>query len=209
MTLSTRETSPAIRHASNPFAVESPEKLTAEQLVQLFVSDYTDINTVKQRKHTFIWGSRGSGKSMMLRYLEPRCQAIVHKGLGKTLEGNEPFLGIYCPCKEGQINKTDFDVLGESAQLVLSEHLINLTIASRLVVCLDEQVPIELVGEAERKTFSAELPRLFDAAAIAGSASAADRGYAGCPSPEVVERTATFRVAKDLRLSPCRGDVWP
>src|SRR5688572_20392545 len=92
--------------ANNPFVVESPEKLAAKQIVDLFVRQYTQIESVRQRKHTLIWGTRGSGKSMMLRYLEPRCQSIVVGDGSKFLEGEMPSLAIYCPCKEGQFNKT-------------------------------------------------------------------------------------------------------
>jgi hypothetical protein len=105
----------------NPFLVESPEKLTPRQLKALFVEEYTQIETVRQRRHTFIWGSRGSGKSMMLRYLEPQCLAIGQGDIRKVFAGGEPFLGVYCPCKEGQLNKTEFDTLDESAATVVSE----------------------------------------------------------------------------------------
>src|SRR5437588_104505 len=66
-----------VKLPGNPFVVDSPEKLTPQQIVDLFVKEYTRLETVKQRRHTFIWGSRGSGKSMMLRYLEPECQKVV------------------------------------------------------------------------------------------------------------------------------------
>src|SRR6266700_5976840 len=101
---------PPARHG-NPFVVDSPERLTPRRLVQLFVEEYTQIGTMKQRKHTFIWGSRGSGKSMMLRYLEPECQTLVHGDPAKFLS-EEPYIAVYCPCKEGQFNKTELSLLG-------------------------------------------------------------------------------------------------
>src|SRR5262245_6891534 len=109
---------------SNPFVVESPEVLSAQETVDLFVEDFTDIDTVKQRKHTFIWGSRGSGKSMMLSYLEPQCQALVSESLNGFLNQKTPFLGLYCPCKEGHLNKTEFLLLDKYTALIISEHII-------------------------------------------------------------------------------------
>jgi hypothetical protein len=153
----------------NPFVVESPEKLSPEQLVGLFIEKYTQIETVRQRRHTFIWGSRGSGKSMLLRYLEPQCQAIVHGGTEKVFGMPEPFLGVYCPCKEGQLNKTEFETLDESAAAVVSEHLLNLTIADRLVSCLREQFRGGKLPLEDLVSFATNVAMLFDPASIASS----------------------------------------
>ena len=153
----------------NPFVVESPEKLPPEQLVGLFIEQYTQIETVRQRRHTFIWGSRGSGKSMMLRYLEPQCQGIVHGGIEKVFSTSEPFLGVYCPCKEGQLNKTEFETLDESATAILSEHLLNITIADRLIVCLRDQFAAGVIGVCELTAFAKKVIMLFEPASIAAS----------------------------------------
>src|SRR5688500_14184940 len=91
----------------NPFVVESPEKLSAEQIVALFIKEFTDIETVKQRRHTIIWGSRGSGKSMTLRYLEPQCQQLAIGSRDIWLSSSSPFIGVYCSCKEGHFNQTE------------------------------------------------------------------------------------------------------
>src|SRR4051812_9594253 len=94
-----------LKLSGNPFVVESPEKLSPEQIVNLFVKEFTRLETVKQRRHTLIWGSRGSGKSMMLRYLEPQCQAIAENSYDAVFNRDDPFLAVYCPCKEGYFNK--------------------------------------------------------------------------------------------------------
>src|SRR5688572_10717428 len=124
----------------NPFVVESPEKLEPHEIVELFVPQFTEIETIKQRKHTFIWGARGSGKSMMLRYLEPRCQIITHNGT-EFLQQRTSFLAIYCPCKEGNFNKSEFQLLDKYSKLIVSEHLINMNIAERTIECLRTQIP--------------------------------------------------------------------
>ena len=158
--------SPSFR---NPFVVESPEKLSPQQMVNLFIERFTQLETVKQRKHTFIWGSRGSGKSMMLRYLEPQCQAIVHKSMENFLNQSEPFLAIYCPCKEGQFNKTELDLLNEYASLIITEHLMNLSIAERLIDCLKKLFPPNFFEKGECEKFAKRVLQLFDKASIASS----------------------------------------
>jgi len=155
---------------SNPFVVESPEKLSAKQLTELFVEKFTRIEVLKEVKHTFVWGSRGSGKSMMLRYLEPQCQAIVHGDIEKVLE-RERFFAVYCPCKEGQLNKTDLRLLSKDAQSVITEHTLILTILDRLIDSLLSQFSDN--GE-EWHSFAERVISLFDRASIASSKGEAD-----------------------------------
>jgi len=154
---------------ANPFVVESPEKLLPQAIVDLFVEKHTKLEVIRQRKHTFIWGSRGSGKSMMLRYLEPRCQAIVHKSMAEFFNSSEAFLAIYCPCKEGRFNKSEFLLLDSVASSVLTEHLINLSIADRLLSCLKGQFPADFLDKAECIDFARAVHRLFDPTSIASS----------------------------------------
>jgi len=152
----------------NPFVVESPERLTPEQIVSLFIPNFTRIGTVRQRKHTFVWGSRGSGKSMIFRYLEPQCQSIVHGSVENYLK-EEAFLGLYCPCKEGQLNKTELGLLSKNALQTITEHMINLIIAERLVSCLLMQFPRNFFPREECERFTREVIDLFDSASIASS----------------------------------------
>ena len=158
----------------NPFTVKSPEELTREQIVQLFIAQYTKIEVIKERKHTFIWGSRGSGKSMMLRYLEPLCKAIVHRSLDAFLTKDDSFIGVYCPCKEGQLNKTELTLLDTIPRLIVTEHLLNLTIAGQVVRCLREQFPLGYIASEQLAQFSKQVIALFDRASIAASISQAD-----------------------------------
>lgn len=154
---------------ANPFVVESPEKLQARQLVDLFVPKYTDIETVKQRKHTFIWGSRGSGKSMMLRFLEPHCQMLAGMTDEQFFESRDSFFAVYCPFKEGQFNKTEFSLLNDFALRIISEHMINLSIAERLIYSLQTQFPPDFFSHDESKLFAEKTVRLFDKASIVAS----------------------------------------
>jgi hypothetical protein len=158
----------------NPFRIESPEKLAPPELVSLFVEQYTQVGTVKQRKHTIIWGSRGSGKSMLLRYLEPQCQALVHGSIETMLNAPESFVAIYCPCKEGQFNKTDLELLSPSAAQTLTEHMLNLQISDLLFNCFRTQFPPGLFATEQKLRLAKYAVSLFDQASIATSVSHAN-----------------------------------
>ena len=111
----------------------------------------------------------------MLRYLEPLSQTIVRGGIDKVLSEPEPFVGVYCPCKEGHINKTDLLLLDDPPAAILTEHLLNLTVADYLVNCLRTQFPDEFLPQRERETFAKNVSQLFDSASIASSIDQANQ----------------------------------
>ena len=63
----------------NPFAVQTPEDMAAKDVNELFVDVFTDFYQVPRQGHTFLNGPRGSGKSMMFRYMEPDCLSFPCK----------------------------------------------------------------------------------------------------------------------------------
>ena len=160
--------------ARNPFVVETPEKLEANQITELFIERYTRIESLKQRKHTFTWGARGSGKSMMARFLEPRCQQIMLGSVQSYLAQIDPFVAIYCPCKEGHLNRTELDSIRPGSAAIISEHLLNLLITDRLASCLLNQFPAETFAPHEAFEFAESVLDLFDRASISQSIAFAD-----------------------------------
>lgn len=106
---------------NNPFQITTPEDLTAEEMVQLFVDVFSDFQKVVDPGHVFLMGPRGVGKSMMFRYLQPDCQSLRHKcGIGKL-----PFLGIYIPLKNTNFAMAELKRLEDRhACDILNEHIL-------------------------------------------------------------------------------------
>ena len=105
---------------SNPFSVKTPETMTAQEVVELFVpvGDYFDI---EGPGHTFVHGHRGSGKSMMFRLMSPDCQTLK---LNKSIE-SLPYYGVYLSIKATDLNVPEFHRLdGQLAGFILSEHVL-------------------------------------------------------------------------------------
>jgi hypothetical protein len=173
------------RYERNPFVVESPEKLEAEEVFELFVEENSGLEVVNQRKHAFIWGPRGSGKSMLLRFLEPRCQAIRHKlkderweqGMTNFLSSGQPFLGVRVPCREGYFNKTELQLMETSSSQILTEHMMNLALAATCFQVLEEQFPAGFFSLADKFALAKKVSRLFDSASIAAASSEATELY--------------------------------
>lgn len=105
----------------NPFQITSPEDLTADETVSLFVDVLTDFEKIIDPGHVFLMGPRGTGKSMMFRYLQPDCQCLVKKCPLKEL----PFLGVYVPLKNTNFSLSELRRLeNRHASDILNEHLM-------------------------------------------------------------------------------------
>lgn len=106
---------------NNPFQITTPEDLTAEEMVQLFVDVFSDFQKVIDPGHVFLMGPRGVGKSMMFRYLQPDCQSLKHEcGIDKL-----PFFGIYIPLKNTNFAMTELKRLEDRhASDILNEHIL-------------------------------------------------------------------------------------
>ena len=79
----------------NPFQVKSPEDISAQDAVDLFVPLYNDYPKLLLPENTFINGPRGSGKSMMFRFMQVDCQCIRNDVKVDDLD----FFSVYIPIK--------------------------------------------------------------------------------------------------------------
>lgn len=105
----------------NPFQITTPEDLTAQETVDLFIDVFTDFPQIVDPRHVFLLGPRGIGKSMMFRYLQSDCQCVVSNCNFSEL----PFLGIYVPIKNVSFVKTELKRLDDRhASDLFNEHLM-------------------------------------------------------------------------------------
>ncbi len=107
--------------SKNPFQITTPEDLTAEETVNLFVDVFTDFQKIIDPGHVFLIGPRGIGKSMMFRYLQPDCQCLAKKCTFTDL----PFLGVYIPLKNTNFTLAELKRLEDRhASDILNEHIM-------------------------------------------------------------------------------------
>lgn len=106
---------------TNPFEVRTPEALSSQDAAKLFVDVFTDFHKVKESGHTFINGPRGTGKSMMLRYLEPDVQ-IAAGNVRDILELK--YYAIHVPIKKAWSDITEWRLLTGASYYVIAEHIM-------------------------------------------------------------------------------------
>lgn len=128
----------------NPFTVQTPEGMIAKDTVDLFVNVFTDFPKIPREGHVFLHGPRGSGKSMMFRYLQPDCQCLAKKCGIEDLD----FFGVYVPIKNTDLKLTDLQRLEEQhASVFINEHFITTHILEKVF----ESLPKHLLSNWEAK----------------------------------------------------------
>ena len=117
----------------NPFAVFTPEGLTAERVVAIFSTEMPGLGNIENAGHAFVIGTRGSGKSILFRYLEPDCQRLVTK---KELH-DLPFLSLYVSFRETQAQISELARFDDNhGEVFFNEHLLVLAIGAQVVLRL-------------------------------------------------------------------------
>ena len=113
----------------NPFTVRTPENLAAAEAARLFVDVFTDFYKIRDPGHAMLNGPRGSGKSMMFRYLEPDCQRIAEAREIRQLN----FFAVLVSIKNTELNLTELRTLsGKAANAILNEHFLTMYVASKV-----------------------------------------------------------------------------
>jgi hypothetical protein len=114
----------------NPFVVLTPddkggesevELTNAEIIHKLFVDVFEDFTSIPQQGHVFLNGPRGSGKSMMFRFLLPDCQ-LIDKGVKHYNE--LPFFSIHIPIKLTSINNPEYELIKDYGSSIFNEHVL-------------------------------------------------------------------------------------
>lgn len=120
----------------NPFTVRTPEALAAADAAGLFVDVFTDFYKIRDPGHAMLNGPRGSGKSMMFRYLEPDCQCIAEDRKIPELG----FFAVLISIKNTGLNLTELRTLtGKGVNAILNEHLLTMYVASKVFAYVGKQ----------------------------------------------------------------------
>lgn len=132
----------------NPFSVETPELMTAEEINDLFVPIEESFN-LEVSGHVFLHGHRGSGKSMMFRRLAPDCQSLLQEKVVSELN----FFGVYVSIKKTDIDLIDYSVIeNPSAKNIISEHVLTCFLISKLFSSIKEYCFFSDTSKSEELT---------------------------------------------------------
>ncbi len=186
--------------STNPFGVQNPEHVDADYIAKNFVEVDTDFPRLQERGNTFIHGARGTGKSMLLRSLEPRVMLLQKKSDGLT---NLPFLAVHVPLRKADFGAPEINRYKGYAVNAIGEHLLAMHITLRIAELLDS-----FASDIPRASAEQFLRRFHDLFRIAGGTVEMDTGLSPADGPssfKVVAQTCEtdiFRVRQYLVRYP-------
>lgn len=140
--------------ADNPFAVVSPEELTAEQADQLFVEMHSDYPEITRQGNTLVTGARGCGKSMLIRCSLPDFLMVRNQVSFSEL----PYLSVNVSIKKTTLNLVELQKLDNlHMPYLINEHFLTLHVLMYSFLCLSKvQFEVEKYDEKPYRDFFEE-----------------------------------------------------
>ena len=131
-----------ISMVENPFESVNADGLDYTDIPHLFVTEYTDFQTINKHFDTLLEGQRGTGKTMVLRYIAFESQ--IHewteqykKQAAEFFSVPQHFVGIYCRLEQGVFDKADLDAIDNDVRKdQLFEHRLVLSCLSKTLETL-------------------------------------------------------------------------
>lgn len=122
--------------SQDPFFVKTPEDLCDNDIIDLFIDEFSEVDYISRRGHAIVIGPRGSGKSMMLKYLDV-ASPIAGSNRNKTKCYD--FIGIYVPIKKySNISELTF-YEEHPSYLLLVNHYVSSFLGTRIFQALSEK----------------------------------------------------------------------
>ncbi|EHQ99919.1 ORC-CDC6 family AAA ATPase [Bradyrhizobium sp. WSM471] len=139
------------------FGVLSPEQLDSSYIAENFVDVFTDLPRVRDFGNTFIAGARGTGKSMLLRSLEP--EVMMKSNRAKSL-ADLPYLSVHVPLRKAEFGVTELRRLAGYASIAIGEHLLSMQVSYRLAALLESLA--HSIEKADAKRFAGKFRGLLN-----------------------------------------------
>lgn len=160
----------------NPFSLVTANDMKPEEISALFVGDYTNFETIKKHFDTMLEGQRGTGKTMVLRYLGfgTQLEEWVEREKRPAAEFFEKpncFVGLYCRLEQGVFDKTENNAIASNERKErLFEHrlcLYCLACADGILDAIDAILKVRPIQPRELRRLNANLAVLLQEPKIA------------------------------------------
>lgn len=146
----------------NPFFNDETESYKIEEIYEWFVVDETVLSQLYKPKHNFICGDRGTGKSMLMRYLEPYCQFKANGGWKNFLEKDDSFIAFYIPIPKNLINIKVFQSSDLAVPETIYAHYFNMLMTESIINTMQTQLSEVPINENVKKVFVKEFVNLLN-----------------------------------------------
>ncbi len=133
----------------NPFSNDYPENMSNDLIKELFVDEFVNLSNVLNRNHHFIWGARGSGKSMLFRYIEACFYSDSIKELGQQSLIETPMIPIYYKIANNALRVAEFKLIDKNYAALLSEHVLIMSLVRLTLNNIKKYRDIEKIDKVQ------------------------------------------------------------
>lgn len=133
----------------NPFSNDYPENMSNDLIKELFVDEFVNLSNVLNRNHHFIWGARGSGKSMLFRYIEACFYSDSIKELGQQSLIETPMIPIYYKIANNALRVAEFKFIDKNYAALLSEHVLIMSLVRLTLNNIKKYRDIEKIDKVQ------------------------------------------------------------
>lgn len=128
--------------SSDPFSSVTAEGMNADEITRLFVGHHTNLDIAEKRFGTIIEGQRGTGKSMILKYLSFPVQIRTWQNKNRNIQAffqEKRFIGVYCKLQQGIYDKRDLEeIQDEIKRGHVFEHRLTADICVQILEAMKE-----------------------------------------------------------------------
>lgn len=110
----------------NPFEYEAASKFSPNELLEYYIEDFNYSRFIHSKRNVFLFGERGTGKTMTLRYYSLTVQ--LEKANKTKSEIDVSTISVYVPCNTPLTHRKEYELLDELQASICSEHFLAISI---------------------------------------------------------------------------------
>ena len=152
---------------SHPFSTVAAESMNTEDITRLFVGTHTKLNIVTKRFGTILEGQRGTGKSMILKYLSFAVQLKAWQNEGRTAKdyiNQKNIIGVYSKLPQGVFDKQDLsDITHKTTRNQVFEHRLTALLCVDIIETMKEVMDHLQFSEGTQNRLKSRISRILDA----------------------------------------------
>ncbi len=121
----------------NPFEYEAASNLSVDRIIDFYIEDFNYSRFLQSTKNIFLFGERGSGKTMTLLYNSFKVQRKKMEKEGKPYDYS--YIGVHIPCNTPLFQKREYLLLNDdNKRFILCEHYFALYILYSISLAFED-----------------------------------------------------------------------
>ena len=136
-----------MKNHTNPFEYEAASKFSPDELLEYYIEDFNYSRFISSKRNVFLFGERGTGKTMALLYYSLPVQLKKAEKFEHDLDIST--ISVYVPCNTPLTHRREFELLDDLQASICSEHFLVISIMYAVIETVSK-----IEGIADNSDFS-------------------------------------------------------